>query len=92
MPASNPLESFAFRIGRLLAQDGIDCLEPGTLDDTSWLRPVGHIWTRSAQPWVAIPDGPLNFNKDPGDEGAIALVRAWKQRQGFDDRKTRDDD
>ena len=27
-------------------------LKAGSLDDTSWLRPVGHIWTRSAQPWV----------------------------------------
>jgi hypothetical protein len=27
----------------------------GTYDDTSWLRPEKHIWTRSAQPWVVIP-------------------------------------
>lgn len=28
-------------------------VKAGSLDDTSWLRPVGHIWTRSAQPWVS---------------------------------------
>lgn len=29
----------------------------GTLDDTSWLRPTIHVWTRSAQPWVILPEG-----------------------------------
>jgi hypothetical protein len=27
-------------------------LRAGTLDDTSWLVPVAHFFTRSAQPWV----------------------------------------
>jgi hypothetical protein len=27
----------------------------GTLDDTSWLQPTAHIWTRSKQPWIALP-------------------------------------
>jgi hypothetical protein len=26
----------------------------GTLDDTSWLRPVAHVFMRSAQPWEQI--------------------------------------
>jgi len=26
----------------------------GTLDDTFWLRPATHYWTRSAQPWMAL--------------------------------------
>jgi len=29
----------------------------GTLDDTSWRRPTAHFWTRSAQPWAALPEG-----------------------------------
>ena len=29
-------------------------LKAGTLNDTSWLRPVAHIWTKRAQPWVPI--------------------------------------
>ena len=28
-------------------------LKAGSLDDTGWLAPRGHIWTKSAQPWVA---------------------------------------
>ena len=32
-------------------------LKPGTLDDTSWLRPEHFIWMKSAQGWVPVPDG-----------------------------------
>src|SRR5262245_11006319 len=32
-------------------------LKPGTLDDTSWLRPKSHYWTKRRQPWVVIPEG-----------------------------------
>ena len=31
-------------------------LKPGTLDETSWLRPNSFIWMKSAQGWVPIPD------------------------------------
>jgi hypothetical protein len=60
---------------------GLSGIEPGTLDDTSWLRPAGHIWARSAQPWVVIPEGALRFEQQPSDEGMMALVRAWKSRR-----------
>ncbi len=53
-------------------------LQPGTLDDTSWFRPVGHIWTRSAQPWVTIPPDSLRYEKQADDP--LPLVRAWKSR------------
>ncbi len=53
-------------------------LQPGTLDDTAWLRPVGHIWTRSAQPWVTLPPEDLQYEKQPED--TLPLVRAWKSR------------
>ena len=52
-------------------------LKPGTLDDASWLRPVAHIWTRSAQPWVPLPDGPLNYPLQPGD-GMMAIITAYQ--------------
>jgi hypothetical protein len=44
-------------------------VKAGSLDDTSWLRPVGHIWTRSRQPWVDISDAPssLVFEQEPAD-------------------------
>jgi hypothetical protein len=32
-------------------------VKPGTLDDTSWLRPGYFIWMKSAQGWVPVPDG-----------------------------------
>ena len=32
-------------------------LRAGTLDETSWLRPTAHFWTRSKQPWVVLPPG-----------------------------------
>jgi len=39
-------------------------LAPGTLDDT-WLEPAGHIWTRSAQPWIRLPGTALAFAEQP---------------------------
>ena len=50
----------------------------GTLDDASALEPVGHIWTRSSQPWITIPAGKLNYDRQPPD--MLAFVRAWKSR------------
>ncbi len=38
----------------------------GTLDDTSWLRPTRHLWTRSKQSWVVLPDGDEIFETAPG--------------------------
>jgi hypothetical protein len=38
------------------AQDVLS-LKPGTLDDTSWLRPGQFIWMKSAQGWVPVPNG-----------------------------------
>ena len=59
---------------------GLTVVEPGTLDDASWFRPVGHIWTRSAQPWVSIPSEGLIFEAQPQGEEALALARAWKEQ------------
>ncbi len=53
-------------------------LQPGTLDVTSWLEPIAHIWTSSAQPWVEIPTDVLVYEKQPEDN--LELVRAWKGR------------
>lgn len=41
-------------------------LKPGTLDDTSWLRPAFHVWVARKQPWVPIPDGCRQFEGNPG--------------------------
>ena len=38
----------------------------GTLDDTSWLRPTTHFWTRNKQPWVVLPAGDKIYETQPG--------------------------
>lgn len=50
----------------------------GMLDDTSWLRPVAHLWTRSAQPWFAFPEGVAKYTTQPGDFSE--LFRLWSDR------------
>jgi hypothetical protein len=56
----------------------IAVVKPGTLDDTAWLDAVGHIWTKSAQPWIKIPDDMVLFEGQPPD--FIALEAAWAAR------------
>ena len=46
-------------------------VKPGTLDDTSWLRPVGHLWLDSAQPWFRSPDGALAYPGQPASFDAL---------------------
>jgi hypothetical protein len=50
-------------------------IRPGTLDDTSSLRPVAHIWTRSAQPWVVIPEGAIRYDTQPEDLLQLASIQ-----------------
>ena len=45
---------------------GVLSVRGGTLDDTSWVEPVGDIWTRSAQPWVSFGDR-LRCEQQPTD-------------------------
>ena len=58
--------------------DKIVALQAGTLDDTSWLKPIAHIFTSRAQPWVTIPTDVLLYERQPEDN--LELVRAWKSR------------
>lgn len=58
----------------------ITILKPGTLDDTTWLRPVGHIWTRSAQPWIELSERSLRY---PQQQPALDdMCAAWVAQQG----------
>ena len=52
-------------------------IRPGTLDDKSGLEPVAHMWTRSKQPWVTLPQGVPMFETQP--DPAI-LAKLWKDR------------
>jgi hypothetical protein len=53
-------------------------IKAGTLDDTSWLRPAGHIWTQSRQPWVKIGRDELAYDRQPKDKDA-ALIARWTE-------------
>jgi len=53
-------------------------LKPGTLDDTGWLRPIGNMWTNSAQPWVPVDPTALNYVRQP--ETQDDLNARWKAR------------
>jgi hypothetical protein len=78
------------RQGRICAQCGtrlwseppkhpnLSVVRPGTLDDTSWLKPVAHIWTKSAQPWFVFPPGATKFETNPAD--MRELVALWNKR------------
>jgi len=57
----------------------VTIIKPGTLDETSWLYPVGHVWTRSAQPWPGIPEDTVNYEAQPPD--LSRLLAAWQMRK-----------
>ncbi len=48
-------------------------IKPGTLDDTSWLRPRGHIWRRSGQTWFIPPSDQPSHDGQPTDPGIFHL-------------------
>lgn len=52
-------------------------IKAGTLDDTSWLIPAGHIWTTSKQAFVRIGAGELAYRHAPEDRFA-ALIARWQ--------------
>ena len=51
-------------------------IKVGTLDDTSWLIPAGHIWVRSKQPFFAPSGEDLIYAMQPEDNYA-ALIARW---------------
>lgn len=55
----------------------IIAVRAGTLDDTSWLRPMAHIYLRSAQAWERIPNNAECFDIAPKD--FRALSGKWQQ-------------
>ena len=51
-------------------------LKPGTLDDTSWVAPVAHVWTASRPAGGIVPDGVLAFpGQPPSREPLYAAFR-----------------
>jgi len=43
--------------------EGVVNVKPGTLDDTSWLKPTIQGWTASKQPWLELQNGPPGFER-----------------------------
>ncbi len=58
---------------------GILSLRAGTLDDTSWVEPVGDIWTKSAQKWMTFR--PLTNEGQPKDYGPF--IEAYRAQGRF---------
>jgi hypothetical protein len=57
-------------------------IKAGSLDDTRWLRPVAHIWLRSAQPWIAVDkDRYACFSTEADDEDA--LIALWQRQNSL---------
>ena len=52
-------------------------IKAGSLDDTSWFKPAGHIWTGSKQKWVTLPAGELTYEGQPSDYDA--MKRRWRE-------------
>lgn len=83
MPSGRSMEcSFCPNCGtrlfhRVIGQSEIVSIKPGTLDDTAWLRPAGHIWTRSAQPWVLLDSESLQYEENP--DSYSDLMAAWEE-------------
>ncbi len=63
---------------------GVVNVKPGTLDDTSWLAPVGHLWLASAQGWFAPPEDALRYQGQPVD--FIELFKRFKSAVGARNR------
>ena len=56
----------------------IAIIRAGTLDDTSGVYLVGHIWTRSKQPWFQVPAGAVTYEQQPPDYAK--LIEAYAAR------------
>ncbi len=52
-------------------------IKAGTLDDTRWLKPAGHIWVRSRQPFVQWEAGALVYETQP-EPGYVQLKARWR--------------
>lgn len=61
---------------KMLGQSKLMSIKPGTLNDTSQLEPVGHVWTKSKQHWVHIAATSLQYAENP--ESFDELFSIWR--------------
>lgn len=52
-------------------------IKAGSLDDTSWLVPAAHIWTRSKQSWMHIPTDVITYETQPDNYDKVEVQ--WKK-------------
>ncbi|MHA6289016.1 GFA family protein [Maricaulis sp. CAU 1757] len=58
-------------------------VKAGTLDAREDLRPVGHIWVKSAQSWMIFHADDLIYAEAP-DDGYFALMERWANQEHAD--------
>lgn len=46
-------------------RDGLASLRCGTLDASASLVPAAHIWVRSKQPWIRLPESAVTMDQQP---------------------------
>ncbi|MEM8694592.1 MAG: GFA family protein [Pseudomonadota bacterium] len=56
------------------ARAGIVVLRAGTLDDSNTLVPRAHLWVKSKQPWVDIPDDAIIYEEQPESQDEWAKI------------------
>ncbi len=61
--------------------NGILSLRAGTIDDTSWVVPTGHIWTKSAQPWFKFTADDILCDAQPTDY--VPFIEKFKAEVSF---------
>ncbi|TDJ19454.1 MAG: hypothetical protein E2O69_05390 [Deltaproteobacteria bacterium] len=44
----------------------VPSVKRGSLDDSSWLVPTLHAWTRGKHGWVPVPGDVESFEQEPG--------------------------
>lgn len=47
------------------AREGFASLRCGTLDDSASFVPAAHIWVKSKQPWITLPDDAITMDEQP---------------------------
>lgn len=85
-PEADGQERHVFRCSRCLAalwSERLDSNEmitvyAGTLDCSSTLMPVAHIWTSDAQPWIKLPEESLRFSENP--PSLQPILQAWRRK------------
>jgi hypothetical protein len=60
---------------KVVGQDQVLSIKPGTLSQPRTLVPVGHIWLGSKQKWTTIDPNALQYAGNP--ETFDALMAAW---------------